>query len=41
MVRVKHRLVRQNKSRLIGPNCPGIIKPNVCKVHRDAIAGSQ
>ena len=31
MLKVKKEL-RNNKSRLIGPNCPGIITPNECKI---------
>merc|ERR1719159_893132 len=32
MIKVKSIMKSQNKSRLIGPNCPGIIKPGECKM---------
>ena len=32
MIKVKQELARNKKSRLIGPNCPGIITPDECKI---------
>lgn len=32
MIYVKDALRSQNVTRVIGPNCPGIIKPNECKI---------
>ena len=33
MVKVKHKLVRQTKTRMIGPNCPGIIRVGVVELN--------
>ncbi|XP_063934848.1 succinate--CoA ligase [ADP/GDP-forming] subunit alpha, mitochondrial-like [Zophobas morio] len=32
MIKVKQALLSQSKTRLLGPNCPGVIRPGECKV---------